>query len=195
MALSIKNDKVITIVPPKKLSSTERDKLVNTPINDKLIKKATSRKYNIVQYQLSKKIIASLELSDLFEQKHRETLFIEDICKRVKKSKTVLYVLKKDNENLGLISISSTSIEDFPALQIDFLFVSKKYRGLVLEDLDNVKTSEYLIELVISIAKNIQENIGLKYIVLLPDNKDLEKIYKELNFNKLNKTGWMFISI
>ena len=96
---------------------------------------------------------------------------------------------------LSLQSISVTSIEDFPALQIDFLFVSKKYRGLVLEDLDNVKTSEYLIELVISIAKNIQENIGLKYIVLLPDNKDLEKIYKELNFNKLNKTGWMFISI
>lgn len=155
------------------------------------------KKYNSIttEYQLSKKLLESLEFSDLFEQKHRETLFIEDICKRVKKSKTVLYVLKKDNQNLGLISISSTSIEDFPALQIDFLFVSKKYRGLVLEELDNVKTSEYLIELVISIAKDIQENIGLKYIVLLPDNKDLEKIYKELNFNKLNKTGWMFISI
>lgn len=48
MALSIKNNKVITIVPPKKLSSTERDRLLNTPINDKLIKKAISRKYNIV---------------------------------------------------------------------------------------------------------------------------------------------------
>lgn len=48
MALSIKNDKVITIVPPKKLSNNERDKLINTPVNTKLIKKATSRKYNIV---------------------------------------------------------------------------------------------------------------------------------------------------
>ena len=48
MALSIKNNKVITIVPPKKLSSIERDRLLNTPINDKLIKKAISRKYNIV---------------------------------------------------------------------------------------------------------------------------------------------------
>ncbi len=155
------------------------------------------KKYNSItsEYQLSKKLLESLELSDLFEQKHRETLFIKNICKRVEKSKTVLYVLKKDNEKLGLISISATSMEDFPALQIDFLLVSKKYRGLVLEELDNVKTSEYLIELVISIAKDIQENIGLKYIVLLPDNKDLEKIYKELNFNKLNKTGWMFISI
>ena len=155
------------------------------------------KKYNSItsEYQLSKKLLESLELSDSFEQKHRETLFIKDICKRVEKSKTVLYVLKKDNENLGLISISATSMEDFPALQIDFLFVSKNYRGQIFDELDNLKVSEYLIEFVISISKNLQENIGLKYIVLLPDNKDLEKIYKELNFNKLNKTGWMFISI
>ena len=82
------------------------------------------KKYNSIttEYQLSKKLLESLELSELLEQKNREILFIKDICKRVEKSKTVLYVLKKNN-------------------------------------------------------------------------KDLEKIYKKLNFNKLNKTGWMFISI
>ncbi len=48
MALAIKNNKVVTIVPPKKLSSEERSKLVSTPVNEKLIKKATSRTYNIV---------------------------------------------------------------------------------------------------------------------------------------------------
>lgn len=48
MALAIKNNKVITIVPPKKLSNEERSKLINTPINEKLIKKATSRTYNII---------------------------------------------------------------------------------------------------------------------------------------------------
>ena len=155
------------------------------------------KKYNSIttEYQLSKKLLESLELSDTLEQKNREILFIKDICKRVEKSKTVLYVLKKDDENLGLVSVSATSMEDFPALQIDFLFVSKNYRGQIFDELDNLKVSEYLIEFVISISKNLQENIGLKYIVLLPDNKDLEKIYKKLNFNKLNKTGWMFISI
>lgn len=58
-----------------------------------------------------------------------------------------------------------------------------------------VKASEYLVELAISIAKNLQSIVGLKYIVLLPDNKELEKTYNNLNFNKLNKDGWMFISI
>lgn len=69
------------------------------------------------------------------------------------------------------------------------------YRGLVLNELDNLKASEYLIELAISIAKNLQSIVGLKYIVLLPDNKELEKSYNNLNFNKVNKDGWMFISI
>lgn len=48
MALSIKNNKVIIVSPPKTLSIKQRDKLTNTPIDTKLIKKATSRKYNIV---------------------------------------------------------------------------------------------------------------------------------------------------
>ena len=155
------------------------------------------KKYNSVtaEYQFSKKLLENLNLSQNLEQKNREELFIKDICKRVKKSKTVLYVLKKDGLNIGLISISVTSIEDFPALQIDFLFVDKNHRGLILTELDNVKASEYLIELAISIAKDIQSTVGLKYIVLLPDNEDLEKTYKNLNFNKLNKDGWMLISI
>ena len=48
MALAIKDNKVITIVPPKKLSAEDRKKLISTPVNEKLIKRATSRKYNIV---------------------------------------------------------------------------------------------------------------------------------------------------
>jgi len=146
-------------------------------------------------YLLSQKIISSIELSDSFEQKNREKLFIEDICKRVEKSKSVLYVLCIDDKEIGLVSLSVTAIEEFPSLQIDFLLVDKNYRGRVIEELDDVKASEYLIELSISIAKEIQEKVGLKYIVLLPDNDDLREIYQELNFSKLNKNGWMFISI
>ena len=67
------------------------------------------------------------------------------------------------------------------------------YRGLVLNELDNLKASEYLIELAISIAKKLQSIVGLKYIVLLPDNKDLEKIYKEneSNIEFTQKIKWL----
>ena len=48
MALAIKDDKVIYVAPPKKLTAKEKKILEDTPVNHKLIKRATSRKYNVV---------------------------------------------------------------------------------------------------------------------------------------------------
>ncbi len=48
MALRIKDGKVINITPPKTLTKKQLEKMENTPINEKLIKEAISRKYNIV---------------------------------------------------------------------------------------------------------------------------------------------------
>ena len=48
MALRIKDGKVISIEPPKRLTKEQLKKMEEAPINEKLIKEATSRKYNIV---------------------------------------------------------------------------------------------------------------------------------------------------
>jgi len=48
MALAIKDNKVVYIVPPKKLTAKETKMLEDAPLNHKLIKRATSRKYNVV---------------------------------------------------------------------------------------------------------------------------------------------------
>lgn len=48
MALRIKDGKVVSISPPTKLTKKQLQKLEDTPVNEKLIKEATSRKYNIV---------------------------------------------------------------------------------------------------------------------------------------------------
>jgi|GEM_PF-5204024 len=47
MALRIKNGKVVSIAPPK-LTKKQLEKIEQTPVNNELIKEATSRKYNIV---------------------------------------------------------------------------------------------------------------------------------------------------
>ena len=49
MALTIKDKKVVYVAPPKKITVAEKKILEETPVNHKLIKKATSRKYKIVQ--------------------------------------------------------------------------------------------------------------------------------------------------
>ena len=48
MALAIKDNKVVYIAPPKKLTAKEKKMLEDAPVDHKLIKRATSRKYNIV---------------------------------------------------------------------------------------------------------------------------------------------------
>lgn len=150
-------------------------------------------------YHLSKKLIEKLELSSKPQQKEREILFIEQVCKNVRKSKSVLYVLSLDNQYLGLVATSVTAIADFPSVQIDFIFTDNRFRGQELEVIDNMRVSEFLIDLVINEAKEIQQKVGLKYIVLLPDNDKLIARYKELGFNtlnhKVNEEGWMFLPI
>lgn len=48
MALRIKDGRVVSVVPPKTLSKKQLEKMENAPKNEKLIKEATSIKFNIV---------------------------------------------------------------------------------------------------------------------------------------------------
>jgi hypothetical protein len=52
-----------------------------------------------------------------------------------------------------------------------------------------------LIEFAIEIAKEIQDQVGLRYLVLLPDNDRLQSVYKDMGFQVLPKNEWMFIKL
>jgi len=155
------------------------------------------KKYNTTNanYRLDIDILSNLKLSDNVDNSEREKLFIEDICKRVQKNGTVLYLLRDQDETFGFIALSVSSIDTFPSLQVDYIFVSEHYRGVCLENLDNAKTSTYLIEFAIEIAKEIQDQVGLRYLVLLPDNGRLRLVYKDMGFQVLPKNEWMFIKL
>ena len=155
------------------------------------------KKYNATNanYRLAIDILSNLKLSDNIDNSEREKLFIEDICKRVQKNGTVLYLLRDQDETFGFIALSVSSIDTFPSLQVDYIFVSEPYRGVCLEKLSDSKTSTYLIEFAIEIAKEIQDQVGLRYLVLLPDNDRLQSIYKDMGFQVLPKNEWMFIKL
>ncbi len=156
------------------------------------LKKYTSRN---ASYRLGIDVLSSIEFSEDLEQSQREKHFIEDICKRVQKPSTVLYQLKNNDDTLGLIALSVSSIGEFPSLQIDYLFINCSYRGKTLAILDNLKTSTYLIEFAIEVAKEIQEIAGLRYLVLLPDNDKLQNVYKHMGFSTLPKQNWLYIKL
>lgn len=145
-------------------------------------------------YNLYTTILKKLQFSDDIQQANREELFIKDVCTRVSKSKSVLYVLEFEEKIIGLIALSATSITDQPSIQIDYIFVSNSFRNKNLEILNDFKPFRYLINLAISLAEDMSKKLGLRYIVLSPDNDDLKDKYIKVGFKKLNKE-WMFFKI
>ena len=145
-------------------------------------------------YGLYAKILSKIKLSNDLNNAQRESLFIKDICKRIEKSKTVLYILELNTEIIGFVSLSVTSIQDQPSMQIDYIFVSESYRGKQLKELDNLKPFKYLIEVAINISKEIKSTVGLRWIVLSPDNDDVKEKYKKVDFQSLNK-DWMYLKM
>ena len=145
-------------------------------------------------YNLYTSILKKLQFSDDIQQSNIEELFIKDVCTRVSKSKSVLYVLEFEEKIIGLIALSATSITDQPSIQIDYIFVSNSFRNKNLEILNDFKPFRYLINLAISLAEDISKKLGLRYIVLSPDNDDLKDKYVKVGFKKLNKE-WMFFKI
>lgn len=145
-------------------------------------------------HNLSVKILDEIELSDDLESASRERLFIQGVCKRVSQSKSVLYLLKIDNKIIGLIALSVTSIQEQPSLQVDYIFVSKSFRGEKIETLNNYKPFRYLISLALIIAEKLTLEVGLRYIVLSPDNDELKHKYLKVDFKELNE-NWMFLKI
>ena len=122
---------------------------------------------------------------------NREELFIKDICIRISKSKSVLYVLESGEEIIGLVALSASSVTDQLSVQIDYIFVSQSFRSQNLEILNNLKPFRYLINLAISIAEDMSKKLELRYIVLSPDSDNLKEKYLSVGFKKLNKS-WMF---
>ena len=145
-------------------------------------------------YNLYTSILKKLQFSDDIQQANREELFIKDVCTRVSKSKSVLYVLEFEEKIIGLIALSATSITDQPSIQIDYIFVSNSFRNKNLEILNDFKPFRYLINLAISLAEDMSKKLGLRYIVLSPDNDNLKEKYLRVGFKKLNK-DWMFFKI
>ena len=145
-------------------------------------------------YNLYTSILKKLQFSDDIQQSNREELFIKDVCTRVSKSKSVLYVLEFEEKIIGLIALSATSITDQPSIQIDYIFVSNSFRNKNLEILNDFKPFRYLINLAISLAEDMSKKLWLRYIVLSPDNDDLKDKYVNVGFKKLNKE-WMFFKI
>lgn len=148
---------------------------------------------NVFSYKV--KLLQSLNFHTNLNRASRERGLLEEIIKLTQKNKTILYLLKKEDEILGLIALSASSIDEIPVIQVDYLFVDFKYRKQKIDNIETT-TAKYLLSFAIDTAENIKQTIGLKYLALYPDAQSNKLIshYKDMGFNVLNKY-WLVIKL
>ena len=128
--------------------------------------------------------------------KDREKDLIDKTLLDIKKSRSVGYLLQIDNQNIGFIAISAsrlkTDINGLPSIEIDYLFIDKRYRKQTFKELENIKASEYLLFFIGGLAKQWRFEFGLKFVILYPDmqNDSLIKFYQNLGFHKTKLVFW-----
>lgn len=130
----------------------------------------------------------------------RQKQFIKALSKGCQKNDTVIYYLSINGDICGFIGLSASRVDNIPCLHVDYLFVKEEYRKIIYEELNNKKISEYLISLSISLATEIKDKIGLRWLALNPDNSELEKFYIEnFKFTKYKTTKdkliYLFIAL
>jgi len=148
---------------------------------------------NILSYKV--KLLQSLHFHTDLHRATRERGLLEEIIKLTQKNKTILYLLQNENEIIGLIALSASSIDEMPVIQVDYLFVDFRYRKIEIKEI-NSTISQYLIAFAIDTAENIKQTIGLRYLALYPDAQSdkLTYHYKNMGFNVLNKY-WLVIKL
>lgn len=87
--------------------------------------------------------------------------------------------LKKNIRGLSLIL---PSVTDQPYTRLTIFLLVNLCRSQNLEILNNLKPFQYLINLAISLTEDMSKKLGLRYIVLSPDNDDLKDKYINVGF-------------
>ena len=130
----------------------------------------------------------------------RQKQFIKLLSKSCQKGDTVIYYLTVDDDICGFVGLSASKIDNIPCINIDYIHVVEKYRKVTYTDLDYKKISEYLLSFCLSLSSELKSSIGFRWLVLTPDNNELEKFYIEsFKFIKYktqkNKVIYLFIAI
>jgi hypothetical protein len=129
--------------------------------------------FKLEKYTSSNLFLKLINLTN--DNRHKE--FIKLLSKSCLKGDTIVYVLKIDDEICGFIGLSASKIDSIPCINIDYLHVVEKYRKNIFENLNNQKISEFLISFSIKKAVDIKNSVGLRWLILTPDNEELEKYY------------------
>ena len=152
------------------------------------------------------KIISQFEISDnkdssCYDEKTSENIeqgLLDSISQRAINKKSKLHILydERDLTNIipcGLIALNFETIGDFFSLSVDYLFISKQYRGIYFKEIDS-KISFYLLNFAVQEALDMNDTSKLDAIILTPVNECVKEVYLEFGFVEFVE-DWLYIPI
>jgi len=135
-----------------------------------------------------------------------EKMLLVSTVKQALKRNTKLYRVKdKSNqisENLGFFAISVGNIDvngkKIPSAVVDYFILNNKFRKYTFEP-DGYSLGIELFREVLTIINELSHQIGIRYIILEPLNKEekLIQFYKDFGFDFIpqKETTWMYLDI
>ncbi len=134
--------------------------------------------------------VATYSLGD-DDRRHK---FLKKLSKDCQKGDVVVYIVKKEDKPIGLIGLGAARVGDIPCVQIEYIIVGKEHRGIKYEELGGLKISAYLMIFCLNAAIKVKAIIGARWLILTPDNEELERFYKkEFDFTVHDKIMYLKI--
>jgi hypothetical protein len=95
----------------------------------------------------------------------------------------------------GFIALSIAVSENKPCVVINYLFVSRQYRGIRYPELEGQRVAEIMIGYASKIATDANIHFPIRYLALVPANLKLKTYYSALEFFKLDSTNFMCLRL
>jgi hypothetical protein len=125
-----------------------------------------------------------------------ERQYVKQISKLALSNKLRIHLLTDaDCSPVAFIALSFEQIAGSLCLIVNYLFTSVPYRTRIFAELDDKKISEYLLEVIGQMAREINTHVPIHYIALQPAHEKLEQFYSDLGFTRLRHKEWMFLKI
>jgi len=121
--------------------------------------------------------------------------YVTQAVKRANNDQCRVHVLLDDDRWYGFAAISVSEFNHKPSIVLDYLFSSHGQRGVQSQDLGDLTVGEYLLQYSLGQARAISDLIPISYFTLEPANDQLRQYYLDKDFELVESTGWMFISI
>jgi len=149
----------------------------------------------------------AFEFSKDEKQQQVEKVLLSEIISSGTKNQTKIYKFVDSSEELsdivGLIALSASKIaihktSVFPCAQLDLLFINHKYRKDTYTELEDSTLGEELMQTAISLVLSLANQIGIRYITLIPlgHEEKLVNFYKKFNFDYIEKgSDFMYLNL